>query len=309
MFDLFIKAGARLFKRRELWTIALYRLKEKNHLFNLYDSKPFLYISENGIRSSKNYKATVADPFLFAQSGKLYIFYEVQTDFGIGQIHAHSLDTDGICTDHGLVLKENFHLSYPQVFEHSGKIFMIPESAASGKVWLYTSNQFPFGWKKVKPLIDEPLVDTSVIFTDEFTYLLGTTRDNELKLFYSKHLEEEFTDSGMSLSRDKSISRNAERPIAIDGILYRFSQNCRNSYGENISISRIESISPYNYSEQLVVSDLFTIKPKWMELGHHHISLSSFGSEYVVAVDGKRKDKYINTLMLAVLKILGARNG
>jgi hypothetical protein len=309
MFDLFIEAGARLFKRRELWSIALYRLKEKNHLFKLNSLKPFLYIGENGIRLDKNYKATVADPFLFSQSGKLYIFYEVQTDFGIGQIHAHSLDTDGICTDHGLVLKENFHLSYPQVFEHGGKIFMIPESAASGKVWLYSSHQFPYEWKKVTTLIKEPLVDTSIILTDEFTYLLGTTRDNELKLYYSNDLEQEFTDTGMSLSKDKLISRNAGRPINIDGILYRFSQNCRNSYGENISISRIESISPYNYSEQLVVSDLFTTKPKWMELGHHHISLSSFGSEYIVAVDGKRKDKYINTLMLAVLKILGGRNG
>jgi hypothetical protein len=41
-----------------------------------------------------------------------------------------------------------------------------------------------------------------------------------------------------------------------------------------------------------------------MEIGYHHIDMASFCGDYYVAVDGMRKDKFINNITLALMKSL-----
>jgi hypothetical protein len=294
-----------LFQRRKLWTIALYKLKDESEIFELDKINPFYFIGERGMRRNAEYQATTADPFLFVWDDRLYTFYEIQTDFGIGEIWAHSMDSQGTWINHGQVLKEDFHLSYPQVFSYDGQVWMIPEAASSGKVWLYVADVFPHKWRRAKVLINEPLVDPSIIIQLEGIYLFGTTLVNELKLFFSPLLSQEFMSTGFVISSDKSISRNGGRPLCIQNVFYRVAQNCKQYYGQNISLLQIDELSVENYSEHMTVIDLFKQKPEWMELGYHHISTVLFKNEYFVAVDGMRRDKYLNTLLLAGMKVLG----
>ena len=105
------------------------------------------------------------------------------------------------------------------------------------------------------------------------------------------------------ITNDKAIARNAGRPIIIDEVLYRLAQNCKYEYGENISLLQINKLSTEEYSENTIITDLYENKPKWMELGYHHLSTAFYNGGYYVAVDGMRKDKYINKLILAVYKI------
>ena len=296
-----------LFKKRKLWTIALYKLKNESEIFELDAFEPFHFLGERGIRRNAEYQSTTADPFLFVHNLRLYIFFEIQTDFGIGEIWAHSMDAHGAWINHGQVLKEDFHLSYPQVFLHDGKVWMIPETASSGKVWLYTADPCPNKWRKVRVLIDEPLLDPSIIFQPEGIFLLGTTLTDELKLYFSADLEQEFVSSGFVISNDKAISRNAGKPLHIHDVIYRVAQNCKYTYGQNISLLEIEQLSVDGYSERMMMADLYRRKPKWMEAGYHHISTAFFGNELFVAVDGMRKDKYVNTLLLAWFKIAELR--
>jgi hypothetical protein len=294
-----------LYKRRKLWTIALYKLKDECEIFELDKLQPFQFFGEKGMRKNKEYQATTADPFLFVHNERLYLFYEIQTDFGKGEIWAQSMDAHCKWTNHGQVLKEDFHLSYPQVFFHDEQICMIPESAGSGKVWLYTADIYPNKWRKSRVLIDEPLLDPSIIIQEDGIFLLGTTQAYELKMYFSPSLSQEFVSTGFIISNDKSISRNAGRPICIQNTLYRVAQNCNNSYGQNISLLQIERLTTEKYSERITTSDLYKVKPKWMEAGYHHISIVFFRNEYYVAIDGMRRDKYINTLILAAHKIFG----
>ncbi len=289
--------------RRTLWTIALYKLKSESEIFKLSEHEPFHYFGERGLRKSTKYQAVTADPFLFVQDDKLFIFYEIQTDFGIGEIWAQSMDATGIWTNHGNVLKEEFHLSYPQVFSHDRQIWMIPEAAQSGKVWLYSAEAFPYNWKKTRVLIHEPLLDVSIVIQKNGIFLLGTTRAYELKMFYSLSLNQEFVPAGFIISSDRSIARNAGRPVWIQNVLYRLSQNCKLEYGKNISLLKISKLSPHEYSEELVTFDLYQTKPEWMELGYHHVTTALFRNEYFVAVDGMRRDRYLNTLLLAPGKV------
>ena len=302
-----LKAAARLFRIRQLWTIALYEVNRENDIFNLGSLKPFHFIGERGLRTSRRYQSTVADPFLFTHGEMLFVFYEVKTEFSPGEIHAQSMDASGRFTNLGLVLKEPFHLSYPQVFSYDGSVWMIPEAAASGKVWLYRAEDFPGGWVKERVLIDEVLVDTSLVVQEDGIYLLGTTRSHELKLYHAFSLQEKFEWTGVTVTSDRAYSRNAGRPLRIDGNLFRLSQNCKITYGENISIHKVQKLTVTSYAEVLFIPNLFLKKPTWMALGHHHISVATFTGRHFVAVDGMRPDKFINSLTLVPLKI-GARH-
>ena len=46
----------------------------------------------------------------------------------------------------GVVLEENFHLSFPFVFEDSGNLYMIPETAENQQIRLYECISFPEKW-------------------------------------------------------------------------------------------------------------------------------------------------------------------
>jgi flagellar basal body rod protein FlgC len=294
----------RIFQRRTVWKIALYKLGHEEDIFEIDQHHPIYIMGESGIRLNKKYQATVADPFLFVYRDRLYLFYEVQTDFGLGEIWAQSMDKQGAWICHGQVLKEDFHLSYPQVFVCNGIIYMIPETAMSGQVWLYTTSKFPYEWEKKMVLIDEPLVDPSIVMMSDGIYLFATTRMNQLKLFFSPNISQKFHSICRNISNDKSISRNAGKPFLIKNVLYRAAQNCSQKYGENIRLLQIDKLSRREYVEHIVISDLFKKKPKWMEEGYHHISTTSFMNVNYVAVDGMRKDIYLNTILLIFMKII-----
>jgi hypothetical protein len=293
-----------IFERRELWAIGIYKLKSLDEILNLKDHLPSYMIGEQSLRKNLNYQSTVADPFLFVYLETLYLFYEVKTDHGHGEIWAQSLSKEGYWISHGKVLGENFHLSYPQVFEHEGGVYMIPEAARSGKVLLYSSEDFPIKWKLRSVLVNEPLLDPTVIFRkDEGIFLLATTRNDELKLYHSAGIHKPFADTGIFITKDKSISRCAGSPLYIEGSLHRLAQDCANIYGERIRFLKIKELSICNYNEEPSFADLYTVKPDWMRIGYHHLSAVEFEGVVYAVVDGRKKDRYINTLMLGLLKI------
>ena len=53
----------------------------------------------------------------------------------------------------GEVLDEPFHISYPQVFKHKDRYFMLPETKRSNNILLYEAKNFPYDWGIVDTLI------------------------------------------------------------------------------------------------------------------------------------------------------------
>ncbi len=290
-------------RRRELWGISIYSLQNENDIFNIDSHKPSYFFSEKGVRTNTKYQSTITDPFLFTHKEQLYLFYEVQTDFGVGEIWAKSLTIGEDWQDHGPVLKEPFHLSYPMVFHDKNEIYMIPESSEVGQVWLYKAKDFPTKWEKHKLLMNEALVDVSLIQKENGIFLLGTTKNYELKLYFACDFEQDFIQAKSFITNDKAVSRNGGKPITIDGKIYRIAQNCKNSYGEKIGLLQITDLSFDNYKEEIVISDLYKQKQDWMQLGYHHLSMAKFKNKNFVAVDGMRKDYFLNTMTLAFLRI------
>lgn len=293
-----------LFQCREVWSIGVYQLESKLEILSLEDHQPKFLIGERGLRTGPDYQSTVADPFLFSHEGTLYLFYEVKTDHDRGEIWAQSLSATGEWTVLGRVLAEAFHLSYPQVFECEGQIYMIPEAAQSGDVLLYSAVDFPMIWKKTAVLVDLPLKDPSIfISTESGCLLLGTTAKDELVVYQAETITGPFVDSGIIVTKDKAVSRCAGGFIEVADALYRVAQDCSKVYGERIKLMRVTDISRRGYSEELAVADLFEAKPAWMRIGSHHLSCAEFQGSTFVAIDGRRKDRYVNTLMLGIVKL------
>ena len=53
----------------------------------------------------------------------------------------------------GVVLEEDFHLSFPFVFKDGDDIYMVPESSKNSDIRLYKSVDFPLKWKFEKQWI------------------------------------------------------------------------------------------------------------------------------------------------------------
>jgi hypothetical protein len=293
-----------LFKRRDLWTVGIYKLGSKKDILNLAIYEPDWRIGESGFRTGSAYQSIVADPFLFVFGGTLYVFYEAKTDHGVGEIWCHYLSKEGEWISVGVVLREKFHLSYPQVFEHAGRIYMLPETVQSGEVRLYSATEFPAKWQRCATLVDEKLSDPTLYFRDtEDILLFGTSRQHELKMYHSSAIDSVFSDTEIMVSNDKAISRCAGAFFEIEGSFYRPAQDCSRFYGERIKLLRVQSASRLSYAEELSTTDLFPVKAKWMELGSHHLSSVEFEGSVYVAVDGRKHDKYLNTLLLGFLRL------
>lgn len=119
-----------------------------------------------------------ADPFPFELDGKRYIFVE---DYAHScrkaVISVSTLDERGVATKPVPVLIEPHHLSYPQVFEFDGTIYMLPEGVGNGKLTLYRAVEFPNRWERVTDLIEGEISDATLLHRDDGFWLFATDRD------------------------------------------------------------------------------------------------------------------------------------
>ncbi|OGO27539.1 MAG: hypothetical protein A2136_06900 [Chloroflexi bacterium RBG_16_54_11] len=131
---------------------------------------------------------SVADPFLYNETGQWYMFMEVyarqaeQGDIGLAR------STDGLTWIYErIVLDEPFHLSYPYVFKYGNDYYMLPETYEKQEVRLYKSHNFPYDWKYFKTLIKgRDFVDPSIIFFDgQWWIFVGSSDRATLYLYYS----------------------------------------------------------------------------------------------------------------------------
>jgi hypothetical protein len=135
------------------------------------DGPPFAVLADDGQRF-------YADPFLFARDGRTWLFVEeFPYAAGRGLISVAELGAVGTFSVPRPVLTEAHHLSYPQVFEDQGEIFMIPESSAAGEVVLYRAEDFPDRWLRDTVLLAGiDFNDATLLRHDGLFWLFGTER-------------------------------------------------------------------------------------------------------------------------------------
>ncbi|MFS8046083.1 hypothetical protein [Rhizobium sp. BR 314] len=119
-----------------------------------------------------------ADPFAFRWHDRYFLFvedYPHATRKAV--ISVVAFDSDGKPQEPRCVLEEPYHLSYPQVFEHDGAIWMLPEASASEKLTLYRSVDFPDRWLPEAVLIHGEISDATLLEHGGRLWLFATSRD------------------------------------------------------------------------------------------------------------------------------------
>lgn len=194
----------------------------------------------------------LADPFGLWRDNHLFLFaeaYDYRTRHG--NIVAYKLDAEFNILEHRTVLDEPWHLSYPNVFEADGEIWMLPEGYKSGKLSLYRAVNFPWQWEKV-PEFDFPCaaIDPSPFFADGRWWIFYTpptpheARTSALMLASAERLTGRWENiSPQPVRHDKSGSRMGGTPFYYDGKLILPTQDCSRTYGGAL---RLLEISPEN---------------------------------------------------------------
>ncbi len=234
----------------------------------------------------------VADPFLVRERGVFYLFFELfNTESRKGEIGVAS-SSDGYSWRYrGVVLSEAFHLSYPYVFQHQGRYYMIPESRAGGAVRLYRAKNFPLTWEFDITLFEGPYADSSIVYHDKRWWIFSEQQAYTLTIWHSPNLQGPWEQHPVSplYAEDRSRTRPGGRIVHVGGKLVRFSQDNVGGYGKRVRAFEIEELTKTSFRERPVEPDpLFGPSGNaWRFNGMHHIApLRLDDGRWIAAVDG-----------------------
>lgn len=158
-------------------------------------------------------------------------------------------------------LQESWHLSYPFVWQENGKIFLIPESAEAGKVFLYQAIDFPTRWEQKNVLLDVEAYDPTLIKSEGVYWLFVNQKAHpecspfdELHLYFSESLEvPSWTPHPQNpIVSDVRKSRPAGRIFLQNGKLFRPAQDSGLRYGYRVHIQEIVCLTKTAYVEKTV---------------------------------------------------------
>lgn len=211
-----------------------------------------------------------ADPHVIERDGRFFIFIEeLPYASGRGHISVIAMDGDGKWEPPVPILKKPYHLSYPFVFQHEGRWFMIPESAEDKTVQLYECTRFPDRWEHRMNLMENVRAVDATLHHDGTLWWMfanvalepGASTCDELFLFSSPDLfsRDWRPHPANPIVSDCKNSRPAGPIFKWNGRLYRPAQNCSKRYGYGFSLNRIDVLSPSAYRETQVTSVL----PDW----------------------------------------------
>ncbi|MBD2138462.1 hypothetical protein H6F32_12875 [Anabaena sp. FACHB-1237] len=237
----------------------------------------------------------VADPFMVCENGIWYMFFEVLNSLNNKGEIGLATSKDGFNWHYQqIVMREDFHLSYPYVFKFKNEYYMIPESFQSSSVRLYIATDFPTQWSFVTNLLDQSeFADSSIFQHNDMWWLLTTTSKdrNILRLFYSQQLIGLWIEHIKSpvIEENKKIARSAGRIVLLDGKIIRYTQDCERIYGSQVRAFEITDLTTTNYQEKEFQENPI-IKASgsgWNKTGMHHIDPHKIDeNKWIACVDG-----------------------
>lgn len=262
------KKAASLVRREERWSVS-------------YIDQPWQEASmANGVEIDNPPGRYFADPFIVADGEDVYCFVEDYFETRCrGVISVLKLEGDSQ-RFMGHALEEEFHLSFPFVFEHDGKRYMCPETNEAREIRIYECVQFPLQWTlRSVAMKDVGAVDTMIFRHGERWWML-TNLDSagvgeygsELHLYHADNpLDASWTAHPQNPLRvDPELARNAGM-LGDGATLFRVAQaRGFGSYGVRSTIFEIEELNLDRYREREVETLTPTFKPGLSGTHHFH---------------------------------------
>ena len=204
-----------------------------------------------------------ADPFLWERDGETWCFFEVY-DYrtGRGHLSAGKLTPDGL-SDVTEVLKTEYHLSFPFLFEHDGELYMMPETCGAHRIETWRCIEFPNRWERAATILDDVIAADSSLarIGDEWWLFTNISTDPFGEMNSELHLYKvdgpgmtELTPHALNpVVFDSRTARNGGRILEKGGAYYRISQdNSHGRYGYGVNVMKIDHISLKDYRETMV---------------------------------------------------------
>jgi len=232
----------------------------------------------------------LADPFFLKVKDTFYLFFEhkkITRNAEIGLLT--SIDGKNYSYK-GTVLKEKFHLSYPQVFEYKKNYYMIPESQGSNQVLLYKANRFPYDWKICDTLLKKiKLKDPTIYLSDTLNILLATDSNLTMYIYQADSLFGKWKLHKRPKVIMGSESRCGGRILADNKGLLLPIQNSSNGYGFGVSLYRL-TFKDGNY--KIKREKPFFLRKhtniKEFTAGMHQFDIQKIDNCYYYVYDGNR---------------------
>lgn len=240
----------------------------------------------------------VADPFMVHAKGRWSMLFEILEDPSERGVIGLASSDDGLRWRYEqVVLREDFHLSYPLVFEHQGQHYMVPETLTAGCVRLYQADRFPLHWRHVADLVEGSHADATLfehggrwwMFTCSTPY-----QNDTLRLYGAPTLHGPWQEHLASplIVGDRRRARPGGRVIVDErGRLLRFAQDCHAIYGEALGAFEIVELDEGRYRERelgRVLGPALGSGPAWNATGMHQLDAHRIGPDsWLACVDGQ----------------------
>lgn len=193
-----------------------------------------------------------ADPFIIEYNNRVAIFVELMDyRYGLGTIGVFEIK-DGIISNVKEIIKEKYHMSFPNIFFYGKDLYMIPETYNNNDIHLYKCISFPDKWQIDSVLLhNENLVDHAVFQQFDNTYVVSfDIKDNKSRCFIldwdDMKLNEIFPKGNYCLERPGGTfyynNDHIERPI----------QECKNCYGEYLKIYELKKMNNFYFEESFI---------------------------------------------------------
>lgn len=237
----------------------------------------------------------MADPFIVKDKEDYYIFYE----------HAPStINNPGadiwvlksgdlsVWEQLGPVIKEQFHMSFPNVFRQNDCWYMLPETGASKQIRLYKSVDFPMKWTLATVILDNINSADPILIQKEGVYymLFQDNNDFSLRLYYSRKLTTNWKEHPASpVRKDKIDTRPGGTIGYIDNRLIYFVQDSSFGYGTGLIAYQIDELTEIVFKDHKMDHNpaLFRFGNDWASKGMHQLSWIKLDKGgYFCVVDG-----------------------
>lgn len=228
----------------------------------------------------------LADPFGVEHEGRIMTLVE-DYDYAANRGVVSAIDV----TSNGppeVVLDTGVHSSYPYLVADGGEIYCVPETYQANEVRLYRAVDFPARWELVGTLLEDfAALDTTVFRHEGRWWLFCTDHANDsntkLHVFHAPSLEGPWRAHALNpVKTDVRSARPAGTPFVHAGYLYRPAQDGSVSYGGGLTITRIDTLTPTRFAEEIVTS----VQPPPGRYSDGMHTLSSAGR--LTLVDGRR---------------------
>ncbi len=221
----------------------------------------------------------LADPFIISKDNRKICFVE-DYDFQRykGTIVAYELTAKG-AVRLGTALEEEFHLSFPYIFEYQQGLYMCPETSGSCDIRIYKCAEFPLRWKLETIALQNISAADTMLFERDGRWWMFTNTDSvgdgdhctELSIFFSDSpFGKRWTPHALNpIYVDAGRARNAGL-IKEGNVFFRISQGQGfDTYGKRTLINEIVELTNSKYSEKTI--SVITAAFAKGGVGTHHL--------------------------------------